>query len=361
MATDGPVSDLLVAAAELVDVTSVSHQESALADLVAARLSLASRLEVTRIGDNVIARTSLGRSHRVVLGGHLDTVPPNGNETARIEGDILWGLGSADMKGGLAVMLDLASTCASPAVDVTYVFYAAEEVAREHNGLLQIDAARPDLLAGDVAILGEPTGAVIEAGCQGVVKASITLSGARAHTARPWMGVNAVHRLAPLLSRVAAFPERQPVIDGCTYHEALQAVSVSGGVAGNVVPDRATVTVNHRYAPDRSLASAVAALEDWITPALDPSIGDTFQVIDDSPAASPGLSHPLLAALLHATGAPPRAKLGWTDVAFFAERGIPAVNFGPGDPEIAHTAGEKVSRADLESVRASLLRFLAGA
>lgn len=337
---------------------SVSHSERALADRVASALRSVEGLDVRRIGDNVVARTDLGRPQRIVLAGHLDTVPANGNDRARIEGDTLWGLGSADMKGGLAVMLDLASSVASPAIDVTWVFYAAEEVAREHNGLLQIEAADPALLRGDAAVLGEPTGAVIEAGCQGVLKVEVTLGGSRAHTARPWMGVNAVHRLAPVLELLAAFPDREPIIDGCRYREATQGVRVHAGVAANVVPDRATLLVNHRFAPDRDEAAAEAALRAWIEPVLDPFRGDRMVVIDSSPAAPPNLTHPLLEALLRATGASPRAKLGWTDVAFFAERGVPAVNFGPGDPELAHTADERVTRADLERARAGLASVL---
>ncbi len=316
------------------------------------------RLDVRRIGDNVVARTNLGRTRRVVLAGHLDTVPPNGNDRSRLADDVLWGLGSADMKGGLAVMLDLARSVPEPSVDITWAFYVAEEVAREHNGLLQIEAADPALLRADAAILGEPTGSVVEAGCQGVLKVQIRLGGVRAHTARPWMGVNALHRLGPVLDRLSAAEARQPVIDGCRYREAVQAVQAEAGVAANVVPDSATLLVNHRFAPDRDEHSAEAALREWLDPLLDPALGDTMTVIDSSPAAAPSLSSPLLAALLRSTESPPRAKLGWTDVAFFAERGIPAVNFGPGDPELAHTAEERVSRQDLESARASLANLL---
>jgi succinyl-diaminopimelate desuccinylase len=295
----------------------------------------------------------------VVLAGHLDTVPVNGNAIPRVDGDTLWGLGSADMKGGLAVMLELATGVPEPAMDVTYVFYAGEEVAREHNGLLAIAAAAPDLLAGDAAILGEPTGVRIEAGCQGVLKAEVTIGGARAHSARPWTGANAIHRLAPVLARVSAYESRQPVIDGCQYREALQAVAVSGGVADNVVPDRATVLLNHRFAPDRDAAGAETALRTMLEPLLDPALGDGLSVVEAQPGASPSLTHPVLAALLKATGHPPRAKLGWTDVAFFAERGIPAVNFGPGDPELAHTAGERLERKDLDRAYAILRHLLA--
>jgi succinyl-diaminopimelate desuccinylase len=342
-----------------VAIPSLSHHESQLADHIESALRVQSVLEVERIGPNVIARSHLGRAKRVVLAGHLDTVPVNGNAIPRVDGDTLWGLGSADMKGGLAVMLELATGVPEPAMDVTYVFYAGEEVAREHNGLLAIAAAAPDLLAGDAAILGEPTAVRIEAGCQGVLKAEVTIGGARAHSARPWTGANAIHRLAPMLARVSAYESRQPVIDGCHYREALQAVAISGGVADNVVPDRATVLLNHRFAPDRDAAGAETALRTMLEPLLDPALGDGLSVVEAQPGASPSLTHPVLAALLKATGHPPRAKLGWTDVAFFAERGIPAVNFGPGDPELAHTAGERLEREDLDRAYAILRHLLA--
>jgi succinyl-diaminopimelate desuccinylase len=342
-----------------VAIPSLSHHESQLADHIESALRVQSVLEVERIGPNVIGRSHLGRAKRVVFAGHLDTVPVNGNAIPRVNGDTLWGLGSADMKGGLAVMLELATGVPEPAMDVTYVFYAGEEVAREHNGLLAIAAAAPDLLAGDAAILGEPTGVRIEAGCQGVLKAEVIIGGARAHSARPWTGANAIHRLAPVLARVSAYESRQPVIDGCQYREALQAVAVSGGVADNVVPDRATVLLNHRFAPDRDAAGAETALRTMLEPLLDPALGDGLSVAEAQPGASPSLTHPVLAALLKATGHPPRAKLGWTDVAFFAERGIPAVNFGPGDPELAHTAGERLERKDLDRAYAILRHLLA--
>jgi succinyl-diaminopimelate desuccinylase len=214
------VSDLLALTAELVDIPSVSFDEAAITSFVEARLRSVPWLSVERLGDNVVARTSLGRPHRLLLVGHTDTVPPNGNERARVDGDVLWGLGAADMKGGVAVLLDLASTVAEPAVDVSYVFYACEEVAAEHSGLAVLASARPDLLAGDAAILGEPTGGAVEAGCQGTMRLEVVLRGERAHTARPWMGRNAVHRLGRLLAVVEAFEERRPVLDGCEYREA---------------------------------------------------------------------------------------------------------------------------------------------
>jgi succinyl-diaminopimelate desuccinylase len=347
-------ASLLELAAELVDIPSVSHNERDLADHIQEVLSRSGWLRVERIGDNVIACTSLGRAGRLILAGHLDTVPANGNARARIDQGVLWGLGSADMKGGLAVMLELAGSVPEPSVDLTYVFYAREEVARRHNGLLEIQSQRPELLRGDAAILGEPTGAVIEAGCQGTLRAEVQLGGKRAHTARPWMGVNALHRLGPLLATLAAWPERRPIIDGCQYREALQVVGISGGVAGNVVPDRAELVLNHRFAPDRDAETAFAGIVSVVGPLLEPGLGDRISLEDSAPGALPGLGDPMLAALLSATGQAPRAKLGWTDVAFFAERGVPAVNFGPGDPELAHTADERLEADQLARVHRAL-------
>ena len=347
------MTDLLARTAELVDVASPSHAETVLADRIERELRGHAHLVVDRLGDNVVARTMLGRPTRLVLAGHTDTVPADANERARIDGDVLWGLGSTDMKGGLAVQLELAATVVEPVIDVTYVFYVGEEVEAEHNGLRHLFRDRPELLAGDVALLGEPTDGVIEAGCQGTMRVDIALAGARAHTARPWMGRNAIHRLGQLLARVEGFTERRPVIDGCEYRDALQAVRVDGGVAGNVVPDRATVTLNHRFAPDRDEAAAEAWLREFLAPVL--ADGDTFVVVDSAPSAAPGLTHPLLRALIERNALAVRSKLGWTDVARFAAAGMPAANFGPGDPLLAHTRDERISREPLERCYAALV------
>ena len=332
------MNDLLAATVELVALPSVSRQERLIADHVEAKLRSAEWLEVARVADNIVARTALGHARRVVLAGHLDTVPPaGGNDVPRVEGGTLWGLGSADMKGGLAVMIDLATTVPEPALDVTYVFYAAEEVAREHSGLLVVEKARPDLLVGDAAVVCEPTGCLVEAGCQGVLKVRVTLAGRRAHVARPAAGRNAVHRLGPLLCWLQSWQARAVDVEGCTYVESLQAVDVSGGVASNVVPDRAELMLNYRFAPDLDLRSATASLREVVSPWLEAE--DGWEVVDSAPPARPFLDHPLLAGLVSAAGGRVRAKLGWTDVAFFAEREVPAANFGPGDPEVAHTPG----------------------
>lgn len=343
------MTDLLAATAALVDLPSVSHHEGPMVDHLEARLRAVPWLETERVGMNLVARTQFGLPMRLVLAGHTDTVPANGNERARIEGDVLHGLGSADMKSGLAVFMHLAETMSDPRVDLSYVFYECEEVAAKFNGLKKLLAERPDLLAGDAAILGEPTSARIEAGCQGTMRVQLTLRGERAHTARPWMGRNAIHRLAPVLESLGSYRERRPVIDGCEFREAVQAVKVEGGVAGNVVPDEVVLTVNHRFAPDRSPEQAEAHLRELFGAEL---LGDDaeLEVVDVAAGAPPALTQPLLAQLLTATGHPPTAKLGWTDVAFFAALGVPAVNFGPGDPTVAHTRDELVRRDEIETV-----------
>ena len=338
--------DLLGRTAELVAIPSESFAEAAITEVIEAQLRALSHLEVTRVGDNLVARTTLGRDVRVVLAGHSDTVPANGNAETRIDGDVLWGVGSADMKSGLAVMLELAARHVEPAVDVTYVFYAREEVAAVHSGLGEMFEQRPDLLEGDVAILGEPTDGEVEAGCQGTMRFRVTLHGARAHTARAWMGRNAVHRLGALLRVLEEYEPRQPEVLGCRYHESLQAVRVEGGVAGNVVPDRAVVEIGHRFAPDRTAAQAEAHVRELLAPVLQPE--DELELTDVSPAAAPAVDHPVVRALIERHRLGVRAKLGWTDVARFAERGVPAINLGPGDATLAHTREERVTRDSIE-------------
>jgi succinyl-diaminopimelate desuccinylase len=346
------VTDLLELTASLVDIPSVSHDERAITDHIEAILRAVPWLTVERVADTLVARTEQGRSQRLVLAGHTDTVPANDNARARVDGDVLHGLGSCDMKSGVAVLLELARTVAEPAVDVTYVFYECEEVEARFNGINRLFATRPELVACDLAVLAEPTGAVVEAGCQGTMRVEVTFAGERAHTARAWLGRNAIHRLGALLTRAADYVARRVVIDGCEFREGLQAVRVEGGVAGNVVPDRACVTLNHRFAPDRTPKEAEAHVRAVVGEC------DGFEVVDMAPPAAPALTHPLLAALLARTREPPRAKLGWTDVGRFAEHGVPATNFGPGDPTVAHTAHEHVTRADIETVHLVLRGLL---
>jgi succinyl-diaminopimelate desuccinylase len=349
--------DLLDLTVELVRIPSLSHAEGAIAERVHQELVRYPWLVTERVGDNVIARTELGRTRRLVLAGHLDTVSSSGADP-RLEGDVLWGVGATDMKGGLAVMLELARTLRQPAVDVTFCFYACEEVGRAESGLRQVWERRPELLAADAAVLGEPTDCRVEAGCQGTMRAVIRTGGVRAHTARPFTGRNAIHRIGPVLERISQWEGRIVVLEGCEYVEQLQAVAVQGGVAGNVVPDVAELTVNYRFAPDRDVNEARAFLTALLDEILDPRLGDGIEVVDAAAGAPPALGDPLLAALVHDTGYPPRAKVGWTDVASFWEHGVPAANFGPGDPLLAHHADEQVDRRSLERALSALAALL---
>ncbi len=348
--------DLFLLTASLVAVPSVSRHEGDLADRIEHRLAdRAAGLALARVGNNVIVRTSLGRERRIVLGGHLDTVPPNGNESPRIEGDVLHGLGSADMKGGLAVMLRLAEELdrgASPRFDLTLVFYECEEIADQFNGLRLVLEQQPDLLAGDFAVLLEPTGGHVEAGCQGTMHLRAHFDGERAHSARPWKGRNAIHAAAAVLARLADHEPDVVGVDGLAYRESLQVVHVEGGVANNVVPDHCTLVVNRRFAPCYSIDEARAQVELLLGEA------DRVELIGASAGAAPNLGHPLVAEFVEATSLGVEPKLGWTDVARFAARGIPALNFGPGDPAIAHTAGEQVTRASIDHCYDTLARFL---
>ncbi len=346
-----PTRDIVQLTADVVDVASESHQEAELADAVEQVLRAQPHLEVARDGHTLVARTSLGRDERVVIAGHLDTVPANDNFPSRLDGDVLWGLGSCDMKGGVAIALKLAASLAAPVRDVTYVFYEAEEVAAVHNGLGRVARERPALLTGDFAILMEPSDAGVEAGCQGTVRIDVVTRGERAHSARSWRGSNAIHAAAPILATLAAYEPRRVVIDGLEYREGLNAVGVSGGVAGNVVPDEARVSINYRFAPDRSVAQALEHLRELFD-------GHEIVVTDEAPGALPGLDRPAAAAFVEALGVEPRPKFGWTDVAQFTQLGIPAVNYGPGDPLYAHKQDEHVPVAQLVAVEDALRRWL---
>ncbi|HZU80846.1 MAG TPA: succinyl-diaminopimelate desuccinylase [Acidimicrobiales bacterium] len=350
--------DLLWLTAALVDVPSVSRSEAQLADVVEAALDAVPELIVLRVGDSVVARSEAGRERRVLLAGHLDTVPPFGDVSATVHEDAVSGLGAVDMKGGLAVMLSLAGEVARAAVDVTFVFYAGEEIERDANALAAMARDGAAWLQADMAVLGEPTGGVVEAGCQGTMRAVIRVGGRRAHTARPWTGTNAVHRLGAVLRMLDDYAPRPVELEGCVYTEQLQAVRVEGGVAGNVVPDSASVTVNYRFAPDRDAAAAERELRRMFASVLDEEAGDRLEVVDVAEGAPPALANAFVADLVEATGAPARAKVGWTDVATLASLGIPSANFGPGDPLLAHTPDERVTRQELVDVRRVLARLL---
>ncbi len=344
-------ADAVTLTRQLVDIESVSLDEREIADAVEQALRGQGHLEVTRIGHNVVARTDLGRPERVVIAGHLDTVPVNDNLPSRLEAGVLHGLGTCDMKGGDAVILRIAATVPEPNRDVTFILYEAEEIAAEHNGLGKLASSHPDLLAADFAILMEPSNAIVEAGCQGTLRVEVRTTGERAHSARAWRGVNAIHRAGEVLRRLEAYEPRRPVIDGLEYREGLNAVFVRGGVAGNVLPDECVVEVNYRFAPDRSEAEAEAFVRKFFA-------GYDVSVTDSAPGALPGLDRPAAKAFLEAVGGEANPKFGWTDVARFATLGIPAVNFGPGDPMLAHKQEEHVPVEHIERCEAQLVRWL---
>ncbi|MFF0306661.1 succinyl-diaminopimelate desuccinylase [Streptosporangium sp. NPDC004379] len=337
--------------ARIVDVESVSGHEKALADAVEEALRALPHLTVHRDGDAVVARTGLGRGERVVIAGHIDTVPVAGNLPSRVEDGLLYGCGTSDMKSGVAVALRLAAALPEPGRDVTYVFYDCEEIEAERNGLLRLSRRCPDWLAGDFAVLMEPTDGVVEGGCQGTLRAQVVTRGKRAHSARSWFGVNAVHAAGPVLAILDGYRARRPVVDGLEYHEGLNAVAINGGVAGNVIPDECVVTVNYRFAPDLSLEAA----RDHVLEVFD---GFEVRFTDGAPGARPGLSHPVAAAFLSAVGGEPRAKLGWTDVSLFSGLGVPAVNYGPGDPDLAHQRGEYVTLEKIVECERRMLDWL---
>jgi succinyl-diaminopimelate desuccinylase len=346
-------ADVVTLTEALCNVESVSHNEAHLCDLLETELRKLEHLEVTRVDHNLVARTSFGRAERVVLAGHLDTVPLNENLPVRNDGTNLHGLGTCDMKGGLACLLKLAHDLEHPKRDLTFIAYEAEEVADEFNGLGKLARLRPDLLEADFAILLEPSNADIEAGCQGTLRVEVSTSGERAHSARSWRGDNAIHKVEEILRRLNSYEPRKPVIAGLEYHEGLNAVLIQGGVATNVIPDACVVTINYRFAPDRDEVEALAHMKEVFS-------GFRVEVTDSAPGALPGLDLPAAQEFVKATGGQPSPKFGWTDVARFSAMGVPAINFGPGDPNFAHKQDEFVPIEDLRQCEQALRKWLEG-
>jgi succinyl-diaminopimelate desuccinylase len=343
--------DVVTLTRRLVDIESVSRNEQAIADEIETALRGLAHLEVTRHGNTLVARTHLGRGERVVIAGHIDTVPVSGNLPARLVGPLLHGLGSCDMKGGDAVILRLAATLPEPNRDLTLILYDGEEIESEFNGLYLLSQTAPELMTADFAILMEPSDAVVEAGCQGTLRAEVRTTGERAHSARSWKGVNAIHRAAEILDRLTAYQPRKPVIDGLEFHEGLNAVNIRGGVAGNVLPDECVVEVNYRFAPDRSEAEAEAFVREYFD-------GFELTITDLAPGALPGLDRPAAKEFVEAVGREVNPKFGWTDVSRFSALGVPAVNFGPGDPMLAHKQEEYVPIEQITRCEARLRLWL---
>jgi succinyl-diaminopimelate desuccinylase len=345
------VADPVALTRALVDIESVSGNEQEITDAVEAVLQSAGHLTVERAGNVLCARTALGRPSRVILAGHLDTVPVHGNLPSTVDGDLMYGCGTADMKAGSALALHLAAMLAEPAFDVTYLFYDCEEVEAERNGLNTVSVTHPHWLEADFAVLLEPTYGRVEAGCQGTMRATVRFTGRRSHSARSWLGVNAIHAAGEVLRRLEAYPARRVVLDGCEFREGLNAVFIRGGVAGNVIPDRCEIDVNFRFAPDRTEADAKAHL-------LEVFDGYDVETLDSAPGARPGLGAAPARDFVAAVGSDPVGKLGWTDVARFAVLGVPALNYGPGDPNLAHTTDERVEITKIREGASVLRRWL---
>lgn len=349
-------ADVVTLTAAVCDIPSVSRDEQALADAVETALLAVPHLEVLRDGNAVVARTDLGRDERVLLAGHLDTVPltdPPNLPVRRVDG-LLYGRGTTDMKGGVAVQLALAATLAEPSRDVTYVFYDCEEIEDEFNGLGRLARTHPDWLAADFAVLLEPTDGGVEGGCKGTLRVDVTTKGIAAHSARPWNGHNAIHDAGEILTRLSAYEPETVTVDGLDYHEALNAVGISGGIAGNVIPDVCRVSVNYRFAPTKNAEEALAHVR-GVFSGFDVTLGDSAD------GALPGLDRPAAQAFVAALGLPVTAKQGWTDVARFSALEVPAVNFGPGDPNLAHTDDERCPEQQITDAEAALRRWLEGA
>ena len=348
-------SDVLELTRTICDIESVSGNEKELADAIEKALQAYPHLEVIRDGDAIIARTNLGKAKRVVIAGHIDTVPIADNLPTKIisleRSHVLWGRGTVDMKAGVAVQLKLAAELTDPNVDVTWVFYDHEEVDSALNGLGRISRNRPELLESSFAVLCEPSNARVEGGCNGTLRAEIKLSGTKAHSARPWMGENALHKAATPLAILASYVPQEVEVDGLVYRESLNAVLMSSGIAANVIPDEAVITVNYRFAPSKNSEDAEAHLRELF-------VGYDLTVTDFADGARPGLDLPEAAAFVVATGTTPFPKYGWTDVARFSALGIPAVNFGPGDPNKAHADDEAVEIDQIYACEKALRSWL---
>ena len=363
---------------QMMGMYSVSDDEGPLADAVEAFLSSLGHVKVRRHGDTIIADDIAGRGQHVVLAGHLDTVPVADNFPPRwlepgdplIREDVaaehpdervMWGRGATDMKASDAVLLYLAATLRNPNYDLTYILYDHEEVSADKNGLRRLIEAHPDWVGGDFAIIAEPTSCGIEGGCNGTIRFDVIAHGVAAHSARAWMGDNAIHKAAEILDRLQAYEAQDVAVDGLTYREGVNATLISGGTGTNVIPDECRVHVNYRFAPDKTLERAKALMmgeecaaqlgngEHEATGGMFAGFG--IEMRDESPSARPGMDSPLttsLAALVkERTGRDPQAKFGWTDVARFAQLGIPAVNLGAGSALLAHKRDEQVAVSDL--------------
>jgi succinyl-diaminopimelate desuccinylase len=338
---------------ELVDVPSESRAEQAIAELVAGAVPLPLAY---RDAETLLYATERTGRPLVVLAGHLDTVPAQGNLPGRIEDGAVVGLGASDMKGGLAVMVELArwaSGTSERAVDLAFLFFPREEIAVEESPLPGLFATGLLDGAGLVIVL-EPTDNTIQAGCLGNLNVRLTFRGVSTHSARPWTGVNAIGRAVESLAPLVALPPLDVEIQGLLFREVATVTRIAGGIADNVVPAEATAMLNVRYAPGRTAEEALARIRPLLAEEVE------LEVLSDSPSARVALDNPLVERLRAAGEFTVEPKQAWTPVAQFAERGLDAVNLGPGATRYAHRVDEQVEASELARTYEALRRFAAG-
>lgn len=329
----------------LVDIPSETGNEQLIRDAIADRLSA---LPVSIVRDSlVVGEPGPGK---VILAGHTDTVPLQGHVGARLEGERMFGLGATDMKGGLTVMIHLLEDLGTDRI--VGVFYAGEEGPVSDNQLGPVFDATPGLAEADVGVVLEPTNRGVDAGCQGAMNARVSFLGDAAHSARPWLGENAVSKAGGFLTIMHGLEPEIHVVENLEFREVMSVTRASGGIANNIIPARFDLNVNYRFAPDRTLDEATERVHEVCSEA------DEVEIVDIAPSAYPEVSHPLIQALIEASGGVLASKQGWTDVAQLAARGVPAVNFGPGETALAHKPGESVRLDDLEWAYGSLAAVL---
>ena len=342
-------------ALRLVDIPSVSREEQAITTWIAERVAASAHLGIVhRQDDAIVFGPAAGGRPDVVLAGHSDTVPEQGNLPGRLEDGFVHGLGSSDMKGSLAVMLALAEELRrwAPALSPLFVIFGREEVSIQESVLAGLFDACPAILEARLAVMMEPTGNALHAGCLGNVQAELEFQGVAVHSARPWLGVNAIHEAVRGLAAVVESQPQDVDLGGLRFREVLSVTQIEGGIANNVVPDRAVCGLNFRYGGHRSPAGAEARLRELVGPAGE------LRILNLAPAAPVALDNPLTQRLLAAGDLAVAPKQAWTPVAEFAARGLAAVNFGPGDPELAHRRDERVSVEAMEATLSVLCRFL---
>jgi len=342
----------------LVDVPSVSREEARLAELVAGSVPRAVFAERHADGEGFYYATARRPGHpQVLLAGHLDTIPPQDNLPGRIEDGWVVGLGATDMKGGLAVMLELADWIAHEQperdLDVGLLFFTREELPVAESPLPAVFAACPELRDTDLAIVLEPTDNTIQAGCLGNLNATLEFRGVSAHSARPWLGVNAIAIAVDALHPLTRVPPAPVEVEGLTFVEVLTVTRIEGGIADNVVPDLVSCRLNYRFAPTRTVDEAAYRLAELIGP-----VGE-LEVTSASPAGRVAVRSPVVGRLREAGGFAVEPKQAWTPVAQFSEEGVDAVNLGPGATRYAHTRDERVAIVELARTYDALGRFVA--